>query len=111
MTDADDPATQPVEPAAERDVEFVQADLTRPLRVVAFGQLNSGNRIGLATRVDSVDFRSVVLPPSAHRTPRRLSETMVPREDLVEAFLLEHAQRFLQPVEEVHRRGAVPHRL
>src|SRR6516165_6955141 len=108
MADTENPSAQPVEPAAERDVELVEAYLTCLVGVVAFGQLYRGNRIGLGAGVDSVDLRSVVLAPRAHRTPCRLGQAIVPREDLVETLLLEHAQRFLQPVEEVDRRSAVP---
>src|SRR6516164_10641103 len=111
MADADDPAAQPIESAAERDVELIEADLTRLVRVAPIGQLNRGNRIGLGARVDSVDLRSVVLPPCTHGAPRRLRQAMMAGEDFVETLFLEHAQRLLQTVEEMYRCSAVPHGL
>src|SRR5260370_23115625 len=106
MADADDVAAQPVEPAAERDVELVEAELAHLVCVIALRQLHRGNRIGLRARVDGEDFPSVVLAPGAHRAPRRLGDAMMPCEDLVEALLLEHSQRLLQPIEQGYRRGA-----
>src|SRR5215469_5021802 len=47
MADAQHAAAQPVEPTAERDVELVEAELARLVRVVAIGQLHGGDRIGL----------------------------------------------------------------
>src|SRR5215472_2550340 len=70
MADAEDPAAQSVESAAERDIEFVEAYLTHFVRIIAFRQPDSGDRIGLGAGIDGVDFRSVVLPPDAHRAPR-----------------------------------------
>ena len=108
MADAEHVAAQSVEPAAERDIELVEAQLTHLVRVVAVRQLHCGDRIGLGPRIYCKNLRPVVLAPGAHRAPRRLGEAMVPGKDLVEALFLDHAQRLLQPVEEVHRHGAVP---
>src|SRR5205085_10946636 len=100
MADAEHMALEAVEPAAERHVELVEAQLTYLVGVVALGHLHGGDRIGLRPRVDRKDLRSVVLPPDTHRAPRRLGEAVMAREDVVERLLLDHAQRFLQAIEE-----------
>src|ERR1700730_14665571 len=56
MADAKNAAAQSVKPAAKRDIELVEAELTHLVRVVAVRQLHGGDRIGLSPRVDGDIF-------------------------------------------------------
>src|SRR5262249_4515578 len=57
MADAEHAAAQPVEPAAERDIEFVEGELAHLLGIPALRHLNRGDRTGLRPRVDRENLR------------------------------------------------------
>src|SRR6266699_788465 len=85
---------------AERHVVGFEDDLAQRVGVVAGGHHHRGEgvRVFLGHRAEDLQA------PGAHRAPRALRVARVAGEDVLQAFLLEHRERFAQAVEQVGRR-------
>src|SRR5215469_13619106 len=85
-------ATQSLEPTPQRHIELIETNLAYLVGIVAVGNLHGRDRIRLGARIDRKDLGPVILPPYAHGAPRCFGEAMMARENLVEAFLVDHSQ-------------------
>src|ERR1700730_3057269 len=95
MADAEHLAGELGEAGAERNVEMLERGLAEAVGVLAFGHHHRGERRGIILRLAAPDFQ----PPAAHRAPRRLGVAVVPREYVLESFLVQHVDRFRERVE------------
>src|SRR5882762_4785564 len=84
----------------ERHVVGFEDDLAQRVGVVAGGHHHRGERVRVFLGRRAQDLQA----PGAHRAPRALRVARMAGEDVLQALLLEHRERFAQAVEQVGRR-------
>src|SRR6266481_1087479 len=85
---------------AERHVVGFENDLAQRVGVVAGGHHHRGERVRILLGHGAQDLQA----PGAYRAPRALRVARMAGEDVLQALLLEHRERFAQAVEQVGRR-------
>src|SRR3546814_1896352 len=83
--------------AAKRHVEMLQCDLAEMVGAGARRHHDGGQRAGVVARILAQDLEA----PGAHGPACRLGMAVVAREDVVEAFLLQHVDGLGEAVEQV----------
>ena len=100
MTDAERASLEAAEPGAERHVESFEDDRAKPVGIVGFRHHHGGEdgAVLVFPRARDVEL------PGGHRGTRRGREPLMALEDVRQAFLFEHRERFAETKQQVRGR-------
>ena len=101
MSDPERLAGEPAETRAERYVEAVERNRAETVGVASLRQHHPGQYRGMQARIEADGLEA----PCRHGAPGRLAITLVSRENVLKAFLVEHVDGDIEAVEQVRRGG------
>src|SRR6266567_1828168 len=100
MTNAEDLALQFAEAVSQGHIEPLEDQRAKIIGVLAWLQQHRGQRVAVLSRIEAQQLQS----PRLNGATRGLRMTAVTGENVVQALLRQHLERFVESVEQVGRR-------